>query len=100
MVPCDLITELNPRDLLDAHRVYDPTFSALFYEPGSVESASKDDGNFMRLKKKEMDMSFEVLTVVFYKIFCLMLVLMLLAMPSYIKLSALRMMISLCVCLC
>lgn len=44
MVPCDLITELNPRDFFDAHRVCDPTFSALFYEPGSTESASKDDG--------------------------------------------------------
>lgn len=44
VVPCDLITELNPRDFFDAHRVYDPTFSALFYEPGSTESASKDDG--------------------------------------------------------
>lgn len=45
MIPCDLITELNPRDLLDAHRVYDPTFTALFYEPGSTEAPSKDDGN-------------------------------------------------------
>ncbi|CEP12948.1 hypothetical protein [Parasitella parasitica] len=43
VVPCDLVTELDPRDLLDAHRVYDPTFSALFYEPGLSESASKDD---------------------------------------------------------
>ncbi|KAL9537454.1 hypothetical protein MBANPS3_011762 [Mucor bainieri] len=43
VMPCDLITELNPRDFFDAHRVCDPTFSALFYEPGSTESASKDD---------------------------------------------------------
>ncbi|GAN03116.1 translation initiation factor eIF-2B subunit gamma [Mucor ambiguus] len=43
LMPCDLITELNPRDFFDAHRVCDPTFSALFYEPGSTESASKDD---------------------------------------------------------
>ncbi|KAI7907889.1 nucleotide-diphospho-sugar transferase [Cokeromyces recurvatus] len=43
VVPCDLITELNPKELFDAHRVNDPTFSALFYEPGSTESASKDE---------------------------------------------------------
>ncbi|RCI01191.1 hypothetical protein CU097_015479 [Rhizopus azygosporus] len=43
VIPCDLITELNPRDLLDAHRVNDPTFTALFYEPGSTETPSKDD---------------------------------------------------------
>lgn len=49
VIPCDLITELNPRDFMDAHRVHDPTFSALFYEPGSTESTSKDDG---KLKEK------------------------------------------------
>ncbi|KAG1407640.1 hypothetical protein G6F60_002057 [Rhizopus arrhizus] len=43
VIPCDLITELNPRDLLDAHRVHNPTFTALFYEPGSTEASSKDD---------------------------------------------------------
>ena len=53
MVPCDIITELNPRDLFDAHRVYDPTFSALFYEPGSLESASKDDGKEKRANKSK-----------------------------------------------
>jgi translation initiation factor eIF-2B subunit gamma len=45
---------LNPRELLDAHRVYDPTFTALFYEPGSTESASKDDGKwFFRASRAE-----------------------------------------------
>ncbi|KAI8982067.1 nucleotide-diphospho-sugar transferase [Mycotypha africana] len=43
VVPCDLITELNPREFLDQHRVYNPTFSALFYESGANESAGKDD---------------------------------------------------------
>ncbi|KAI9474108.1 MAG: nucleotide-diphospho-sugar transferase [Benjaminiella poitrasii] len=43
VVPCDLITELNPKELFDAHRVSGSTFSALFYEPGLTESASKDE---------------------------------------------------------
>ncbi|KAI8366403.1 nucleotide-diphospho-sugar transferase [Choanephora cucurbitarum] len=43
VIPCDLITELDPRDFIDAHRVHDPSFSALYYAPGSTESASKDD---------------------------------------------------------
>lgn len=51
MIPCDLITELNPRDLLDAHRVHNPTFTALFYEPGSTEASSKDDGKYKRRMK-------------------------------------------------
>lgn len=51
MIPCDLITELNPRDLLDAHRVHNPTFTALFYEPGSTEASSKDDGKHKRRMK-------------------------------------------------
>ncbi|KAI8985928.1 nucleotide-diphospho-sugar transferase [Pilobolus umbonatus] len=43
VLPCDLITELNPRDLLDAHRLWDPTFTTLFYEPGSTEGVKDDD---------------------------------------------------------
>ncbi|KAI8079620.1 nucleotide-diphospho-sugar transferase [Gilbertella persicaria] len=43
VVPCDLITELNPREFMDAHRVHDPTFSALFYEPGLTDSSKDDD---------------------------------------------------------
>lgn len=34
--------------------MYDPTFSALFYEPGSTETASKDDGNQVRLGSKSV----------------------------------------------
>ncbi|KAI8881201.1 nucleotide-diphospho-sugar transferase, partial [Backusella circina FSU 941] len=43
VLPCDLITELNPRDILDAHRLHDPTFTALFYEPNSAEGTKDDD---------------------------------------------------------
>ncbi|KAI8139474.1 nucleotide-diphospho-sugar transferase [Fennellomyces sp. T-0311] len=43
VVPCDLITDLNPRDILDIHRVEDPTMTALFYESNLLE-AGKDDG--------------------------------------------------------
>ncbi|ORX56896.1 nucleotide-diphospho-sugar transferase [Hesseltinella vesiculosa] len=41
VVPCDLITELDPRNLLDQHRLRDTTLTALFYAPG--ESAKDDE---------------------------------------------------------
>lgn len=40
---------MNPQDMLDAHRVYDPTVTALFYQPSTPESG-KDDGK--QWKKK------------------------------------------------
>ncbi|CAO3615490.1 unnamed protein product [Cunninghamella blakesleeana] len=43
VIPCDLITDLNPRDLLDQHRVSEATMTALFYEPSNLEGGSKDD---------------------------------------------------------
>ncbi|KAI9248838.1 nucleotide-diphospho-sugar transferase [Phascolomyces articulosus] len=42
VVPCDLITDLNPRDILDIHRVEDPTMTALFYESNLSESGKED----------------------------------------------------------
>ncbi|KAI9496112.1 nucleotide-diphospho-sugar transferase [Zychaea mexicana] len=42
VVPCDLITDLNPREILDVHRVEDPTMTALFYE-SSLSETGKDD---------------------------------------------------------
>ncbi|KAG0171193.1 Eukaryotic translation initiation factor 2B, subunit 3 gamma, 58kDa [Apophysomyces sp. BC1015] len=43
VVPCDLVTELNPQDLLDRHRVHDPTVTTLYYEPSTTEATSKDE---------------------------------------------------------
>ncbi|KAJ8659657.1 hypothetical protein O0I10_004636 [Lichtheimia ornata] len=44
VVPCDLVTDLNPREFLDAHRVQDPTMSALFYQSSLTEAAKDDAG--------------------------------------------------------
>ncbi|KAG2226768.1 hypothetical protein INT45_005733 [Circinella minor] len=43
VVPCDLITDLNPREILDIHRVENPTMTALFYE-SNLSDSGKDDG--------------------------------------------------------
>ncbi|KAL0073242.1 nucleotide-diphospho-sugar transferase [Phycomyces blakesleeanus] len=43
VVPCDFVTEMNPRELLDVHRVNDPTMTALFYEPNNTEAGKDDD---------------------------------------------------------
>ncbi|KAI8340751.1 nucleotide-diphospho-sugar transferase [Chlamydoabsidia padenii] len=43
VLPCDLMTELNPKEFLDQHRVNGSTMTALFYEPSNLEPASKDD---------------------------------------------------------
>ncbi|RUS31655.1 nucleotide-diphospho-sugar transferase [Jimgerdemannia flammicorona] len=37
VLSCDLITDLMPNDLLDYHRLQDPTVTALFYEPSKSE---------------------------------------------------------------
>ncbi|KAI8367645.1 nucleotide-diphospho-sugar transferase [Radiomyces spectabilis] len=42
VVPCDLLTELNPRELLDLHRVRNPTVTALFYAPSTSEANADD----------------------------------------------------------
>lgn len=44
VLPCDLMTELNPKEFLDQHRVNGSTMTALFYEPNNLEPASKEDG--------------------------------------------------------
>ncbi|KAL1931833.1 hypothetical protein VTP01DRAFT_8889 [Rhizomucor pusillus] len=44
VVPCDLVTDMNPREFLDAHRVTDPTVSALMYAPSTTEATGKEDG--------------------------------------------------------
>lgn len=46
VVPCDLVTDMNPREFLDAHRVTDPTVSALMYAPSTTEATGKEDGVF------------------------------------------------------
>ena len=40
VVPCDLITDLKPHDILDKHRLGDTTLTALFYAPADT---AKDD---------------------------------------------------------
>ncbi|CAO3662019.1 unnamed protein product [Umbelopsis vinacea] len=37
VVPCDLHTDLIPREFLDHHRINNPTMTALFYEPPKGE---------------------------------------------------------------
>jgi len=37
VLPCDLHTELIPREFLDHHRINNPTMTALIYEPTKVE---------------------------------------------------------------
>ncbi|KAI9310687.1 nucleotide-diphospho-sugar transferase [Dichotomocladium elegans] len=44
VVPCDLMTDLEPRDFLDAHRIRDSTLSAVFYESALSEAAKDDSG--------------------------------------------------------
>lgn len=41
-----MITDLIPSDILDYHRVQDPTVTALFYEPGKSEGggSGKSEG--------------------------------------------------------
>lgn len=42
-----MVTDLNPREFLDAHRVQDPTMSALFYQSSLTEAAKDDAGKWI-----------------------------------------------------
>ncbi|ORZ03016.1 nucleotide-diphospho-sugar transferase [Syncephalastrum racemosum] len=42
VVPCDLVTDMDPRNLLDSHRVRDPTLTAMFFEPSLTDSKDED----------------------------------------------------------
>jgi len=43
VVPCDLHTDLVPREFLDHHRINNPTMTALFYEPPKGDKSGKED---------------------------------------------------------
>ncbi|RUP49264.1 nucleotide-diphospho-sugar transferase [Jimgerdemannia flammicorona] len=59
VLSCDLITDLMPNDLLDYHRLQDPTVTALFYEPSKSEGGGTT-------KEAGMDMLSVVVLVFFF----------------------------------